>query len=98
VAAAVVIRPGAVVTKRLLRKLVRSQLSPQKVPRSITFVTEIPKTPTGKPLRSELAAAAGAQFTQPASGGVSSGVERHEETAFVQSDADAVEHRGRIRR
>jgi acyl-CoA synthetase (AMP-forming)/AMP-acid ligase II len=64
VAAAVVIHPGAEVTERLLRNRVVSRLSPQKVPRSITFVAEIPKTPTGKPLRSTLAAAAGAQLTR----------------------------------
>jgi acyl-CoA synthetase (AMP-forming)/AMP-acid ligase II len=63
VAAAVVIRPGADVTERLLRDRVALLLSPQKVPRSITFMTEIPKTPTGKPIRSELATAAVARLT-----------------------------------
>ena len=64
VAAVVVIGPAAAVTERLLRDRVASRLSPQKVPRSITFVTEIPKTPTGKPMRSALAAAAGARLTR----------------------------------
>jgi acyl-CoA synthetase (AMP-forming)/AMP-acid ligase II len=63
VAATVVIRPGAETTERRLRDQVASRLSPQKVPRSITFATEIPKTPTGKPLRSALASAAEALFT-----------------------------------
>jgi acyl-CoA synthetase (AMP-forming)/AMP-acid ligase II len=77
VAAAVVIRPGAVVTERLLRDRVASRLSPQKVPRVVAFVTEIPKTPTGKPMRGELSAAVGALRKRP---------------AVVRSDADAREH------
>lgn len=53
VAAAVVVRPVAVVTERLLRERVASCLSTQKMPRVIAFVTEILKTPTGKPMRRE---------------------------------------------
>jgi acyl-CoA synthetase (AMP-forming)/AMP-acid ligase II len=95
VAAAVVVRPGAEVTDRLLRDRVASRLSPQKVPRSITFVTEIPKTPTGKPKRCELAAAAGARFTLPAGSGYSSRVDRREGVAVGRSIADAGEDRRR---
>jgi acyl-CoA synthetase (AMP-forming)/AMP-acid ligase II len=86
VAAAIVIRPGADVTERLLRDRVASRLSLSKVPRSISFVTEIPKTPTGKPMRSALAAAAGAQFTRRARAGDESPVERDERLAVVQSE------------
>jgi len=60
VAAAVVVRQGEIVTERLLRDRVASRLSAQKVPRVVAFVTEIPKTPTGKPKRGELAATVGA--------------------------------------
>jgi oxalate---CoA ligase len=72
VAAAVVVCAGAEVTERRLRNRVASRLSLQKVPRSIMFVTEIPKTPTGKPLRSELATAVEALLTRPATSGFSS--------------------------
>jgi acyl-CoA synthetase (AMP-forming)/AMP-acid ligase II/acyl carrier protein len=57
VAAAVVLRPGALATERRLRNHVAALLSPAKMPRQIVFVTEIAKTATGKPLRAELAAA-----------------------------------------
>jgi acyl-CoA synthetase (AMP-forming)/AMP-acid ligase II len=97
VVAAVVIRPGADVTERLLRVRVASRLSPQKVPRSITFVTEIPKTPTGKPMRSALAAAAGVRFTQRASDDNGSRGERREMMAVGRSDANAIEHRENVR-
>ncbi len=97
VAAAVVVCPNAAVTERLLRDRVASRLSPAKVPRSITFVTEIPKTPSGKPMRSALAAAAGVRFTQRASNGDASPVERDERLAVVQSDANAIEHGGKAR-
>jgi acyl-CoA synthetase (AMP-forming)/AMP-acid ligase II len=76
VAAAVVSRPGAVITERLLRDRVASRLSPQKVPRVVAFVTEIPKTATGKPMRSELAVEVGAVGTRSASSGFSSRAEQ----------------------
>jgi acyl-CoA synthetase (AMP-forming)/AMP-acid ligase II/acyl carrier protein len=72
VAAAVVLRPGMVVTERRLRDRVASRLSAQKVPRVVAFVTEIPKTPTGKPMRGELAAALGTPGKRPAGSGFSS--------------------------
>jgi acyl-CoA synthetase (AMP-forming)/AMP-acid ligase II/thioesterase domain-containing protein/acyl carrier protein len=57
VAAAIVLRPGAVATERGVRDQVAALLSPPKVPRHIVFVTAIPRTATGKPRRGELAAA-----------------------------------------
>ena len=60
IAAAVVLRPGALATERGLRHRVGAVLSPAKTPRHIVFVTELPKTATGKPLRGELAAAVAA--------------------------------------
>jgi acyl-CoA synthetase (AMP-forming)/AMP-acid ligase II/thioesterase domain-containing protein/acyl carrier protein len=57
VAAAVVMRPGALATERALREHAAVLLSPAKVPRAIAFVAAIPRGPTGKPLRRELAAA-----------------------------------------
>jgi oxalate---CoA ligase len=98
VAAAVVIRPGVDVSERLLRDRVASRLSPQKVPRTITVVTEIPRTPTGKPMRSELAAAVGSLLARPTSSGISSRVERREEMAVHRSDTNAVKHRESVPR
>ena len=89
VAAAVVVRPGTVVTERLLRDRVASRLSAQKVPRVVVFVTEIPKTPTGKPMRGELASALGALGKRPASNGFSSRAQRREGMAVVQCDVAA---------
>ena len=63
VAAAVVLRPGALATERGLRHRVAALLSPAKTPRHIVFVTEIPKTETGKAQRGELAAAVAAVLT-----------------------------------
>jgi hypothetical protein len=57
VAAAVVLRPGALGTERAVRDRVAELLSPPKVPRHIVFVTAIPGSATGKPRRGELAAA-----------------------------------------
>ena len=62
VAAAVVVRPGALATERALRERLAALLSPPKVPRAIVFVTEIPRTPTGKPLPEALAKAVGAML------------------------------------
>jgi len=55
VAAAVVLRPDASVTEAGLRRFLLQRLSPFKVPRRIVFANELPKGPTGKPLRQELA-------------------------------------------
>lgn len=51
VKAYVVLRPGAEVSARELRKYCRANLAPYKVPRYIEFVSSLPKTVTGKPLR-----------------------------------------------
>jgi acyl-CoA synthetase (AMP-forming)/AMP-acid ligase II len=55
VAAAVVLRPGETISRRALRAEVARRLSAQKVPHVIVFVERIPKGPTGKPRRHELA-------------------------------------------
>jgi amino acid adenylation domain-containing protein len=57
VAAAVVLRPGSKVTAHKLRAFVRERLARFKVPGLIRFVAEIPKGPSGKIKRGELAAA-----------------------------------------
>ena len=54
VAAAVVLRPGATVTARELRRSVANLLAPHKVPRRIWIVDELPRTATGKVQRREL--------------------------------------------
>ena len=55
VAAAVVLRQGAEVTDRELRSFAAEHLADFKVPRTIIFVDEIPKGPTGKLQRIGLA-------------------------------------------
>ena len=68
VAAAIVLKPGAAVSDRELRKFVAGRLADFKVPRRIVFLDEIPKGPTGKVQRIglaeklDLAAAAQARF------------------------------------
>jgi amino acid adenylation domain-containing protein len=57
VAAAVVLRPDAKVTAPRLRAFARERLARFKVPGLIRFVAEIPKGPSGKIQRGELAAA-----------------------------------------
>ena len=52
----VVLDPGAAVTEAQVRDLVRANLAAYKVPREVLFVAEIPRNPTGKILRRELAA------------------------------------------
>jgi acyl-CoA synthetase (AMP-forming)/AMP-acid ligase II/acyl carrier protein len=59
VAAAVVLRPGATATEAELKAQVARQLSPYKVPRRIVVCTSLPKSPTGKLRRGELAVALG---------------------------------------
>ena len=56
VGAAVVLRENTCVTEKELQEFTAKQLAYFKVPRSITFVQEIPKGPTGKPQRIGLAA------------------------------------------
>ncbi len=55
VAAAVVLRPGASATEEQLRSFAAERLAYFKVPRRIVLVSELPKGPTAKLLRSELA-------------------------------------------
>ena len=55
VAAAVVLAQGAAVTEREVRDFCASRLADFKVPRSVVFVDEIPKGPTGKLQRIGLA-------------------------------------------
>lgn len=55
VAAAVVLREGKTVTERELKELASSRLASFKVPRTIVFVSEIPKGATGKLQRIGLA-------------------------------------------
>jgi acyl-CoA synthetase (AMP-forming)/AMP-acid ligase II len=55
VAAAVVLREGAVCTERELRDFVAQQLADFKVPRKVVFLPEIPKGATGKLMRIGLA-------------------------------------------
>jgi acyl-CoA synthetase (AMP-forming)/AMP-acid ligase II len=55
VTAAVVLRPGARIAEDQLRTFVAERLAYFKVPHRIVFVTELPKGPSAKVLRSELA-------------------------------------------
>lgn len=59
VAAAVVLAPGETRDERELRAFVAERLADFKVPRRIVFVAEIPKGPTGKVRRIDLATQAG---------------------------------------
>ena len=54
----VVLKPGQSVTEEELKAHVKSRLAPFKYPRSIEFVTELPKTATGKIQRFKLRARA----------------------------------------
>lgn len=54
-AAFVVTRPGAPADAEALRSHVRDHLARHKVPRSVTFLDELPRNPTGKVLRRVLA-------------------------------------------
>jgi acyl-CoA synthetase (AMP-forming)/AMP-acid ligase II len=55
VAAAVVLREGTSVDSEALRSFVAERLAPFKVPRTIVFLAEVPKGPTGKLQRIGLA-------------------------------------------
>ena len=70
VAAAIVLGPGARVTAPELRDFARKRLASFKVPGLIRIVSEIPKGPSGKTKRGELAAAVAAT---PQSAGVDRG-------------------------
>ena len=59
VAAAVVLREGAVCDERELRAFVSARVADFKVPRKIVFLAEIPKGATGKLQRIGLAAKLG---------------------------------------
>jgi 2-aminobenzoate-CoA ligase len=48
VKAFVVLNPGASVTERALQDHVKATIAPYKYPRAVAFVTELPKTATGK--------------------------------------------------
>jgi benzoate-CoA ligase len=50
----VVLKPGQQLTLDDLKQHVKSQLAPYKYPRWIEFVTELPKTATGKIQRFKL--------------------------------------------
>ena len=54
VVAAVVRAPGALVDAEALRGFVRGRLAPFKVPKSVEFVDELPRTASGKLLRRQL--------------------------------------------
>ncbi|MFM9108687.1 MAG: class I adenylate-forming enzyme family protein [Chloroflexota bacterium] len=53
-AAAVVLRPGASLSHRDLRRWLLDRLSAPKLPRRIAFVDDLPRTPTGKIRRAAL--------------------------------------------
>jgi fatty-acyl-CoA synthase len=53
-AAFIVARPGRTLTEDEVREFVKGNLARYKVPREVTFVSELPRTPTGKVLKREL--------------------------------------------
>ena len=55
-AAAVALKPGATVTADELRDYVKAQVAAYKYPRHVWFVDALPKGPTGKILKREIAA------------------------------------------
>ena len=67
-AAAVVLQAGATVTETELRRFAARRLADFKVPRTISIVDEIPRTPTGKPMRLPLS---------PQSGGLDRAAPKH---------------------
>jgi acyl-CoA synthetase (AMP-forming)/AMP-acid ligase II len=56
VASAVVLRPAAAVTAKEIRQFVIGRIADFKVPREVIIVRDLPRGPTGKPLRLGLAA------------------------------------------
>jgi long-chain acyl-CoA synthetase len=63
VAAAVVLRPGADATADDIRNFVKERVAAYKYPRHIWFLDELPKGPTGKILKREIAVPEGADRT-----------------------------------
>jgi long-chain acyl-CoA synthetase len=55
VAAAVAVRPGSTITPDELRSYVKGQVAAYKYPRHVWFVDALPKGPTGKILKREIA-------------------------------------------
>ncbi len=55
VAAAVVLRPGARIEAEELRQYVKVRVAPYKYPRIVKIVVELPKTPSGKIVKREIA-------------------------------------------
>ena len=65
VAAAVTLKPGAVVTAAQVREFVKSHVAAYKYPRHVWFVDDLPKTSTGKIVKREIVPPAG-QIPTPA--------------------------------
>ena len=65
-AAFVVLRPGQALTEDEVREFVKDNLARFKVPRDVTFVDELPRTPTGKVLKRSLRERHTAAATRPA--------------------------------
>jgi len=65
VKALVVRQPGSAVTGEELLELARSRLAGYKIPRSIEFVDDLPRTPSGKVLKRELRERHGSPGPQP---------------------------------
>jgi acyl-CoA synthetase (AMP-forming)/AMP-acid ligase II len=59
IAAAIVLRPEADCDERAIRDFVGQRLAPFKVPRRVVFLEDIPKGPTGKVQRINLASQLG---------------------------------------
>ena len=54
VGAAVALKPGTTATPEELREFVKEQVAPQKYPRHVWLLAELPKGPTGKLLKREI--------------------------------------------
>jgi len=72
VAAAVMLKPGATVSERELRRSAARRLAPYKVPRHVWIVDALPHTVTGKVQRGELTRRFGSTRSEPLIGGVPS--------------------------
>jgi fatty-acyl-CoA synthase len=53
-AAFIVLRPGQTLTEDEVKEFVKGNLARYKIPRDIEFVSELPRTPTGKVLKRAL--------------------------------------------
>jgi fatty-acyl-CoA synthase len=51
----VVVRPGTTLSEDEVKEYVRQNLARYKTPREVVFVDELPRNPTGKVLKRELA-------------------------------------------